>query len=91
MAFYTDKQIEAWLETQTRDLPMPNGTTRPHTTFRLVWETVDSLVLTCGYSVVELTGYAIAETKLQNVTFEEAFDGVVAWLNHEHNKRWGIR
>jgi hypothetical protein len=91
MPFYTEKQVEAWLETETRELPMPDGSTRPHTTFRLVWETVDSLVLLSGFSVAELVAFAVEETHLQKASFDDAFTSVVGYLDRECNKRCGIR
>lgn len=81
MALYTEKTIEAWLERETRYLPMPNGSIRPHTTFRLVWRKVDALVAWQGWTLTELTGLAMQETVLQRISFEEAFDMVIAVLD----------
>lgn len=88
MAFHTEKQIEDWLESQTRDLVMPDGTTRPHTAFKLVWHTMDSLVEVSGYSPLELVEYALEEAHLQKMSFDEAFTGVLSWLDEQRRKQW---
>ena len=90
MPFYQEKQIEEWLETETRDLPMPDGSTQPLTGFKLLWSKVDSLVLLNGYARLELVEFALEEVRLQNVSFDKAFTGVVAYLDNERRKAWGI-
>lgn len=90
MTFYTETAIETWLEPETRDLPMPNGSTRPLTVFRLVWDKADSLVLLNGYTLEELAGFAAEEAMLKRISFERAFTGVVAWLDNQRRARWGI-
>lgn len=82
MTFLTDKQVEDLLEFETRDLPLHDGTHRPHHTMKLVWSSVDVL-LDLGHELDELVQVAIEESELQSVTFGEAFDGVVAWLHRE--------
>lgn len=91
MAFYTEKQTEAWLESQTRDLPFPDGTMRPFTNTKLMWETVDSLILIAGYSYANLVEFALDECELNNVSFDRAFPGVVAYLDGQLRKSLGIQ
>ncbi len=86
MSFLTEQTIEAYLVNETRDLPMPNGSTRPHTTFKLVWSSVDILNQTVGVTTEQLVQGALEESTLQGIGFEEAFDGVVAWLHGECRK-----
>lgn len=83
MDLYNETEIENWLATEARDLPMPDGSTRPTRAFRLVWETMDSLILTSGYSRLELTKFAAEESRLQGIPFETAFTGVVSWLDDQ--------
>lgn len=90
MAFHTESQVERWLECETRDLQMPDGSTRPHRCFRLVWEIADSLVLLDGYSYEELASFAAEEAALQQLPFDEAFKGVVSWLDEQRRERWGV-
>jgi len=90
MTLYTEKQTERWLENETRNLPMPGGSTRRHTAFRLVWEKADSLVLLSGYSFAELAGFAAEEAELQDIDFDKAFTGVISWLDDQRRERWGI-
>ena len=90
MPFYTDKQAETWLEREARNLPMPDGSTRPLTTFGLVWETADSLVKDSGYALRELIAGALEEEYLQGLSFEEAFTCVVGWLDDRRRKGAGV-
>lgn len=90
MPFYTEKQTEEWLESEMRYLPMPDGSTRPVTAFRLVWSKVDSLILLNGHTLEDLVGYAVEEATLQRITLDRALTCVVAWLDNRRRDRWGI-
>ncbi len=90
MAFYTEKQIEAWLESETRNLPFLDGSTRPVTAFQLVWSKAESLILLDGYSMLDLTRYAAEEVALQRIDIDRAFSCVVAWLDNQRRSRWGV-
>ncbi|UYV12398.1 MAG: hypothetical protein NCW75_14000 [Phycisphaera sp.] len=90
MGFWTEYKIERWIERETREISLPDGSTRSCTAFRLVWEQADSLVLLNGFSYAELAGYADEEARLQNLGFDEAFSGIVAWLDGRRRERWGI-
>lgn len=90
MPFYTEKEIEAWLDTETKDLPFPDGTCKPVTAFQLVWGKAESLVLLDGYSIEELVRYAVEESTLQRIDIDRAFASIVAWLDNQRRSRWGI-
>ena len=87
---YTEKQIEAWLELETRTLPMPDGASRRHRAMRLVWDVFESLVEDSGYSQTELVGYALEEAEIQGIDFEEAFRGTVSWLDDQRRRQRGV-
>lgn len=80
--FLTEKQIEGLLERETRDLPMPDGSLRPLTDFKLMWETYDRLILLGDYTPARLVGFALEETQLSGAPFEKTFPGCVAYLDH---------
>lgn len=82
--FLTEKETESLLETETRDLPLHDGTTRPHTTFKTVWRSVDSLIDT-GTKLDELVEAAIEESELQMKPFGETFDACAQWLHNRSN------
>lgn len=90
MLFYTEQQVETWLERETRYLPMPSGSWRPHTTFKLVWETMDSLIVDSGYCGEQLVEFAIEEAYLQRLSFDDAFTGVISWLDDQRRRQWGV-
>lgn len=87
---YTEKQTEDWLEPATRTLTMPDGSTRSLTAFTLVWEKVDSLISLSGRTIDELVGYAVEESSLQSMPFDESFVGVVAWLYDQRRAYFGL-
>ncbi len=90
MPFYTEKQIEDWLESETREVTLPNGTTRAVSVIRLAWSKADSLVSLDGYTMRELAGYAAEEEALQRISLNQAFVCVVAYLDNRRRARWGI-
>ena len=90
MSFYTEKQTEAWLTSETRDLPMPDGGTLTHTAFNLVWKAFDALILLNGYSRLRLVEFALEEIQLQDLSFDQAFTCVVGYLDNQHRDAWGI-
>jgi len=80
IGFVTEKQIEAWLERETRNLPMPNGPCRSLTAFNLTWEKLDDLVELAGYTPARLVDFAIEESLLQKAPLEKTFPYCVAYL-----------
>jgi len=86
MPFLTEKETESWLKSQTRDLPMPDGSMRPFTGSRILWETVDLLTLLTGYSCTQLVEFALEESAMNGVSFERAFPGVVGYLESRLRK-----
>lgn len=78
--FITEKETEDLLVLETRELVMPNGSSRCHTTFRLVWQGFDTLTRIYGYSEAEIVGLSLIEVRNQGFTFQRAFDGMVGWL-----------
>ena len=85
MTFLTDKQVEDQLAPEIRELVMPDNSKRPVTMSKFDWENADFLILCDERSWAELVGYAIEETELQNLTFDEAFRCVTAYLANQ----WG--
>ena len=61
---------------------MPDGSTRPLTSFKLLWRKVDSLILN-GYSRLELVEFALDEVRIQGIEFDAAFRSVVAYLDNQ--------
>ena len=60
MAFFiTEKETEEFLELETRNIPMPDGTMRPFTDLRLTWRSYDFLIVCGKYTAKELVDLAI--------------------------------
>lgn len=70
--FFTETQAERYLELETRQLPFPDGTLRPHTDFKITWLAFDFIVeagnFTKGYLVsvanqnLEALGYSFKDS-----------------------------
>lgn len=86
----TDKETESWLQRQTRDLPMPDGSTHTYTTFRNVWHAYDLLIELSGYTPTELMKHVQEEMGLQSIDFDRAFRCVIGFLDDERRKRMGL-
>ena len=85
---HTEKQMERWLESETRNIAMPDGDRRFITMFRLFWKSYDSLITLSGYTPEQISGWAVEEAGLQGMEFQKAFEGVIAWLDDQRQRRW---
>lgn len=88
--FFTEKETEYWLETETRLLPMPNGSEKPVTSFRLVWGALDFLVEVGSYTPARLVELSLINAQEMKISFEESFPAVIAYLDHILRKQYGI-
>ena len=87
-SFWTEKQIEEWLVSETRTLVMPDGSLFPLTNFHMTWVLYDDLIENWGYAPQQFVTWAAEETKLHNITFEAAFRSIVAFVdNHVRSLR----
>ncbi|MDG1288087.1 MAG: hypothetical protein P8P30_11100 [Rickettsiales bacterium] len=77
----TEKQVESYLETQTRKLPLPDGSVHVMTGMNLMWEAVDFITGTYTYTLAELVDLTQRNQEKQNCTFEESFKRVVAYID----------
>lgn len=78
--FWTEKETEAYLVSETRNLPMPDGSISPFTTFRLIWLHFEDLTRLLGYTPERIVELAIQETEATGVDFETAFPAVVGYM-----------
>jgi hypothetical protein len=78
--FITEKETEEWLNLETRDLPMPDGATRPLTDFKLTWNSFDFIVRFGMFTPLELVKLAYLSTSETGFPFEETFPNVVAFI-----------
>lgn len=86
--FWTEKEIEEWVTSETRILILPDGIKRPFTGYKLMWSIHDDLVWLGGYSPKQLIGWAVQETELSGVSFEKTFPAIIAYVDkHVRNLR----
>lgn len=94
--FITEKQTEALLEPETRDITMPDGSVRQITGFKLMWRGFDFLTATPFYkpkpyyTEARLVELAVINSEETGYSFEKTFPNVVAYVNKAVKKRLGI-
>lgn len=88
--FYTEKQIEAGLESETRELPMPDGSVKHFRSFKMVWEAMDYLILTGGYDRARLVEIALMGCEEMGYSFEESFPDTVYYAYHVTRRQQGF-
>lgn len=80
---WTEEQIEGWLVSERRQLPLPGGSAVSVTLFRLYWETFDTLVLCNGFSSSDLASYAVWEAEREGTDVSSGLRRVIARLDRQ--------
>ena len=78
-----ERDEEWWLEQETRDLPMPNGSMRPFTCMRIHWGSFDFLVHECGYTPERLVELAVIDAQEHNKDLDIFFPDTMAFIDQE--------
>lgn len=91
MAFFiTEKETEDYLSEETRLIPMPDGSQRAFTGFKLMWRSLDYLILTTDFTSKDLVELAILDAEEMGYTFEASFPNMLAYVHREVRKAQGI-
>jgi hypothetical protein len=88
--FITEKQTEEWLQLETRTIQMPDGTRKPITYFRLIWRSLDYLILCGNWSTQELVDLAFKNAAEVGGSFEQNFAAVLTYVHHQLRQKQGI-
>lgn len=83
--FITEKETEALLEFESRNLVLPDDSVRSHSTTLLVWKTFDYLVDYSCFTKERLIELAVMNAKETNQSFEQSFSDTVGYVN-QHTK-----
>ncbi|QDU98605.1 hypothetical protein [Lignipirellula cremea] len=68
----TEKQTEARLTSLVRDLPLPDGSTRPVRLLQFQWASYDYAIAHLGFTPLDFTAWAKDEEQYFGVNFDEA-------------------
>jgi len=91
MAFFiTEKETEDYLSEETRLIPMPDGTQRAFTGFKLMWRSLDYLISTTDFTSKELVELADVNAEEMGYSFEASFPNMLAYIHREVRKAQGI-
>lgn len=88
MYFITQKEVEALLETETRPLPMPDGTTEYFRGFKLMWQGVDELKSKHDVSLEFIVEMALLDTD-KGRPFYRIFPNSVAYILQKYEEEFG--
>jgi hypothetical protein len=88
--FITEKETEKWLEPESRDIAMPDGSKRSIEMFKLAWRSFDFLTVCQCYTAKELIELSIKNADEMGYSFEDSFPNVLAYLHRDARKKMGI-
>ena len=83
----TEKQIEAYLESETRMLTMPNGQQRAVRQFNLLWSVFDDIQGANMFSSEKMIALADSFSRRKGIPFEEGLQSICGEI-HRQVKRW---
>lgn len=88
--FITEKETESWLEQESRDLAMPDGSKRSVQMFKINWRSYDFLTVCRCYTPKELIDLSIKNADEMGYSFEDSFPNVLSYLHRHARKAMGI-
>lgn len=86
---WTEKQIEKYLESETRELSGADGRRQRATLFHMDWITYDAVRVDDKYTEAELVGWALETAHLEHLTFTGGLKRVLDWLDYQIRKQCG--
>jgi len=87
---WTEKEIESFLESESRELVGPDGEAFWHTNFALYWDIYDSLILLNELTGEEIVGWTQNWVRQHKIDFAEAFRGILGDLDNRRRNAWGL-
>ena len=87
--FLTEKETESLLETETRNLPMPDGTTQPFAGFKFMWRSYDFIIESGLYTGKRLTELAVINGEETGCAFDISLRNVLAYIHQALRKAQG--
>lgn len=82
MGFITEKETEALLEQEIRNITLPNGSIRSLSSFRLTWDTFDKLIRHSRYTEEKLVKLGVINAEEKGLSLELSFQSVIAYVYH---------
>lgn len=83
-AFFTDRNEAAkWAALETRNVPMPDGSVRTLTDWKLTWRSYDIIIADGLFSASEIAGLALLTASERSESFESSFSDVVSYIHGE--------
>lgn len=87
--FITEREIEHYLEMETRDILHPDDAIRPMTAMRSLWASLDAVTTMSSYTESDIVGFATVTMREQGCAFKDALTAVVSFIHQEINRRNG--
>ena len=86
MAFLTEKKIEKLLLLETRTVPMPDGSQKAFSFFKVWWNAYDIVVWTSGFYPKKLAALAQRNAEITNIPYEKSLHDVVYYILGEQKR-----
>jgi hypothetical protein len=88
MSRWTEQEIESWLESETRLIPMPDGREQPYTNTKHFWDAYEYVVL-WGYTPERIVELAIDDGEEMGRAFAMSFQNTVFYIHNRFFERFG--
>lgn len=90
VGFMREKDIEALLVLETRDLPWPDGVKRPFTMTKWYWDAYEFLIVCTEFTPASLVAAALTDCAEMKRKFEDAFPNLLAYASNIARKKLGL-
>ena len=80
--FLTEKQIEALLVDETRDLVLPEGETQVMTGPKLMWNAFDFIIEDKTFTFEDVIDFTQSTMKTKGYSFDNAFKSVLSYIDN---------
>jgi len=87
---WNEKEVEESLVTESRELAGPDGLAFSHADFRLYWDIYDYMTDVAQVDGAEIVGMALKWIGLEQVSFGDAFRGVLQEMDNQRREIWGV-
>ena len=80
--FFTEKQTEEFLLSETRTLELPGGRIEVITANRLFWYSLDLMIEAYITTLDDLYRYTYMDMSAQNTSFADSFKAIVVYIDN---------
>lgn len=87
--FLTEKEIEALLQMETRDILHPDDRIKPLSAMRSLWISLDAITTMSSFTEAQIVGLSTVTMREKGYDFRDALSAVVSFIHKEINAQNG--